>query len=101
MSRIVKRIFYICLFFCVFIIGIVFFLKNDQVMTFNYLAGSVELPLSFLLLSTLCIGVILGILALLPVLVSLKLEKSRLKKQIKVTEKEINNLRIIPVKDTH
>ncbi|MBI4006451.1 MAG: LapA family protein [Gammaproteobacteria bacterium] len=70
-------------------------------MTFNYLAGSVELPLSILLLSSLCIGILLGIMALLPLLVNLKREKSRLEKQIKLTEKEVNNLRIIPVKDTH
>ncbi|MBM2829837.1 MAG: LapA family protein [Gammaproteobacteria bacterium] len=101
MSRTIKRVFYICLFFFVFILGLVFFLKNDQVMTFNYLTGSIELPLSFLLLSTLCIGVLLGITALLPILVNMKRERSRLEKQIKVTEKEVNNLRIIPVKDTH
>jgi len=101
MPRTLKRTFYICLFFFVFICGLVFFLKNDQVMTFNYLAGSLELPLSILLLSSLSIGILLGIMALLPLLVNLKREKSRLEKQIKLTEKEVNNLRIIPVKDTH
>ena len=101
MTRAMKRIFYVCSFLFVFILGLVFFLKNDQLMTFNYLAGSIELPLSFLLLSSLCIGVLLGIMALLPILVNMKRERLRLEKQIKVTAKEVNNLRIMPVKDAH
>jgi putative membrane protein len=49
---------------------------------------------------TLCIGALLGVLASLPMILKLKHENTRLVRQVKMTEKEINNLRVIPVKDT-
>ncbi|MEE9551434.1 MAG: LapA family protein [Gammaproteobacteria bacterium] len=99
MSHNIKRFFYICLFFCMLIIGLVLFLKNNQLMTFNYLIGSIEWPLSRLLFLSLCLGAVMGIAASLPLYLKLKLEKSRLEKLIQTTEKEVNNLRVMPVKD--
>jgi uncharacterized membrane protein YciS (DUF1049 family) len=49
---------------------------------------------------TLCVGAVLGMLASIPMLLKLTHENTKLIKQVKMTEKEINNLRVIPVKDT-
>jgi uncharacterized membrane protein YciS (DUF1049 family) len=68
-------------------------------MTFNYLIGSIEWPLSRLLFISLSLGAVMGITASLPLYLKLKLEKSRLEKLIRTTEKEVNNLRVMPVKD--
>lgn len=100
MSRYVKRILYSILFIVVLIAGLLFFVKNNQVVEFNYIAGIKELPVSFLLFASLCLGVLLGLAASLPVILRLKQDKARLRKQISVTEKEINNLRVLPVRNT-
>ena len=49
----------------------------------------------------LLLGAFLGILAVLGKVFSLKQEVSRKEKKIKVTEKELENLRSLPLKDEH
>ncbi len=95
MSRIAK----IILVFVVLLLGLVFHLKNNQLIELNYYLGSVELSLSLLVVLVLCTGAFLGVLASLPVIVSLKRKQMKLQKQIDNSEKEINNLRVLPVKD--
>ena len=100
MSQSIKKYFSIILFLLIFVVSLAFFLKNNQMITFNYLISSQELSLSFLLLISLGIGTLLGVLAWLPKMFSLKHRISRLEKQVKLTEKELDNLRVMPMKDT-
>lgn len=95
MSRIPKLI----LVLAVLLLGLVFHLKNNQQIELNYYLGSLELSLSLLVVLVLCVGAMLGVLASLPVIVSLKRREMKLKRQIENSEKEINNLRVLPVKD--
>ena len=67
--------------------------------TFNYLVASKDISLSFLLFISLGIGALLGVLAWLPKMISLKYRISRLEKQRKLSEKELDNLRVMPMKD--
>ena len=99
MSQSIKKYFSIILFLLIFVVALVFFLKNNQMITFNYLIASQELPLSFLLFISLCVGALLGVLAWLPKIFSLKHRVNRLQKQVKHTEKELDNLRVMPMKD--
>lgn len=98
MSHALKRMLYIGVFIISLLVGLLFFVKNNQTVEFNYIFNSVELPVSLLLLASLCLGVLLGILAIIPVFLKVKYQKSRLEKQIKMTEKEVKNLRVLPVK---
>lgn len=100
MSHTIKKYLSIILLLLIFIISLVFFLKNNQMIAFNYLVASKAISLSFLLFISLCIGVLLGILALLPKIIGLKHRISKLEKQMKLTEKELDNLRVMPMKDT-
>ncbi len=100
MPQSIKKYFSIILFLLIFVVSLVFFLKNNQMITFNYLIASQELSLSFLLFISLTIGALLGVLAWLPKIFSFKHRISRLQKQVKLTEKELNNLRVMPMKDT-
>ena len=95
MSRIAKLI----LVFFVLLLGLVFHLKNNQLIELNYYLGTIELSLSLLVVLVLCVGAFLGVLASLPIIVSLKRKQMKLKKQIDNSEKEINNLRVLPIKD--
>jgi lipopolysaccharide assembly protein A len=95
MSRIAKLI----LVFIILMIGLTFHLKNNQLIKLNYYVDVIDIPLSWLVVIVLIIGSILGLLASLPIIVKLKRDKMILKKQIKNSEKEINNLRVMPIKD--
>ncbi|MCH8163340.1 MAG: LapA family protein [Proteobacteria bacterium] len=99
MSQTIKKYFYIILFLLIFIVSLVFFLRNNQMITFNYLVASKDISLSFLLFISLGIGALLGVLAWLPKMISLKYRISRLEKQRKLSEKELDNLRVMPMKD--
>ena len=96
MSRLLKLCFVIVVIF----LGLIFHLRNDQTVVLNYYTNSVSVSLSLIIVIVLIIGAILGVLACLPALFSLRHENARLHKQVMLTEKEVNNLRVIPVRDT-
>ena len=96
MSRLVK----LCIFLFVLSLGLIFHLRNDQMVLMDYYIGVLELPFSFVVVFVLSIGVILGIVVSIPTRIKLKTENARLLKQLNVTEKEITALRVMPVKDS-
>lgn len=67
----------------------------------NYYVGHKTMALSLLLVSVFATGCLLGILVGLTIVVKLKLKNYRLKQRIKLAEKEIANLRAIPLQDRH
>ena len=89
------------LIFIIFLLllGLVFHAKNHQLVTLNYYVGEVQLSFSIIIVLAVCVGVLLGILASIPIIIRNKQLNSRLKKEIKHREKEINNYRITPTKD--
>ncbi len=96
MSRLLKLI----LVLLIFIIGLAFHLRNDQFIHFNYYAGSIDMPFSFFMVLALIVGAMLGVLACTPLLYALKRENVKLARQASLVSRELNNLRVIPVKDT-
>lgn len=95
MSRIARLI----LVLAILLLGLVFHLKNNQTIELHYYLGSIELSLSLLVVLVLCVGSFLGVMASLPIIIRLKRSQMKLQKQIQNSEKEINNLRVLPVKD--
>lgn len=95
MSRIAKLI----LIFVILLIGLAFHLKNNQLIELNYYVDVINLPMSWLVVLVLFIGSMLGVLASLPIIIKLKRDKIMLERQVKNSEKEINNLRVMPVRD--
>lgn len=95
MSRIAKLITVLV----ILLFGLAFHLKNNQLIAVNYYLGEIELPLSLIIVLILIAGSLLGILASLPAIIKLKQQNLKLDKQVKNNEKEINNLRVMPVKD--
>ena len=89
------------LIFIIFILllGLVFHVKNHQLVTLNYYVGEIQLSFSIIIVLAVCVGVLLGILASIPIIIRNKKLNSRLKKEIKHREKEINSYRITPTKD--
>ncbi len=95
MSRIAKLI----IVFAILLSGLAFHLKNNQFIELNYYAGVLNIPLSWLVVIVLFIGAMLGVLASLPMIIQLKQKNIKLERQKKNSEKEINNLRVMPIKD--
>ncbi len=95
MSRLMKLI----LIFFLILIGLVFHLRNSQQVVLDYLIGSQEFYLSIWMFASLVSGTLLGIFASLPIIFKLKRDNIRLSNQVNESEKEIKNLRVLPVKD--
>jgi len=93
--RIVMTIAYILLI----IIGIGFAGLNAASVQINVYFTTLAMPVSVLIILTLGIGVILGFILFLGRYWRLKAEHRKLKNQLKLTEKEIRNLRAIPLQD--
>lgn len=72
---------------------------NSHPVTFNSPLGSTEHYLVVFLAAALVLGIMLGVLASLAVILRLKTELRRTRKQVRVREQEIENLRSIPFKE--
>ncbi|OGT45260.1 MAG: hypothetical protein A3E83_08305 [Gammaproteobacteria bacterium RIFCSPHIGHO2_12_FULL_41_20] len=81
------------------LLGITFSTLNANVVTVNYYIGRSALPLSLLLVLTFSLGCILGMLVGVWLLMKTKLKNYQLKHQLTLAEKEVKNLRVIPLRD--
>lgn len=85
----------------IILLGVTFACLNAEPVSLNFYFGTRSLPLSMLLVLTLGLGLILGVLLFSLSYLRLKAKNIRLKSKIKLVEKEVENLRAIPLKDTH
>ncbi len=81
------------------IIGAAFAVHNGTSVTLNYYFGSLDLPLSLLLIATLSIGAIAGMFSATGTILRLKRENAALRRKTKVVAEEVENLRAIPLKE--
>jgi putative membrane protein len=96
-----KKILLLILFFVIALFGISFAVLNAGDVQLNYYFGQFQAPLSLVIVISLACGAVLGILASLTMIIQLKHEQTKLKKTISLTEKEVENLRSLPIKDKH
>ncbi|OGT21380.1 MAG: hypothetical protein A3C55_04045 [Gammaproteobacteria bacterium RIFCSPHIGHO2_02_FULL_42_13] len=81
------------------LLGISFAILNSETVTINYYLGTKQMPLSLLLIVAFGLGLLIGWISMSFKVLRLKTNLYRLKKKLQVAEKEIDNLRAIPVKD--
>ena len=93
--RIVMSIFYLLLI----IFGVSFAGLNSSSVPVNVYFATFHVPISVLIVLTLTLGVVIGFILFLSRYWRLKAEHRRIKNQLKLTEKEIRNLRAIPLQD--
>ena len=84
--------------FIVAFLGVTFAALNAQSISLNFFIGTYSLPLSLLLAITLILGCAFGLLTALSMYFKLKTENFRINHRLKLAEKEVNNLRTIPLK---
>jgi putative membrane protein len=95
------RIFSYIFLLLIVLIGISFATLNSDLVDVNYYVGKKEMPLSLLLALVFGVGCLLGIFVGFLILVKTKIKNYRLKQRLKMAEKEIENLRAIPLQDKH
>ena len=97
MARILGTVFVIILVAA----GLVFAVLNSGFVTLNYGIGTWDMPLSLLLVLSMALGALLGVVASMGAMLRLRREAHRLRHQVQVAEKEVLNLRSIPIKNPH
>lgn len=95
--RIVLTVFYVFLI----LLGISFAALNAASVQVNLYFTKLVLPISVLITVMLGLGVCVGFLLFLGRYWRLKAEHRRISNQLKLTEKEIKNLRSIPIQNQH
>jgi len=95
------RIVALLLLLIVVVLGLVFAVLNAHPVELHYYFGTSESPLSLIVVLAFGVGVLLGIFSSLGIIVRLKRDASRLRKDVKLAEKEVSNLRNLPLRDTH
>ena len=79
--------------------GMTFATLNSESVTINYYLGQSTLPLSLLIVSVFAFGCLIGMLVGFWLVIKAKLTNYRMKQRLSLAEKEIQNLRTIPLQD--
>lgn len=79
-------------------IGLSFTALNAVDIEVNYYFSTISLPLAVVVLLALIVGVMLGLITAFTYLFIYRAETLRLRQKVNLYEKEINNLREIPIK---
>ncbi len=95
------KIFSVIAILFVLALGVTFAGLNAQEVTINYYVNSAKLPLSLLLVLVLGLGGFIGWLTGFMLWLRLKTENIRLSHKLKVAEKEVNQLRTLPLNESH
>jgi len=79
--------------------GMTFATLNSDSVTVNYYIGQETMPLSLLLVIAFAFGCLIGIGVGLWMLIKTKIRNYRINQRLHLAEKEIDNLRAIPIQD--
>lgn len=93
--RIIVVIFYLLLI----LIGISFAALNATTVAVNFYFITINMPVSVLAVIMLGVGILIGFILFLFKYWRLKIVNSKIKNQLKLTEREIKNLRTIPIRN--
>lgn len=93
------RIISYFLLLIIVLFGMTFATLNSESVTINYYLGHSTLPLSLLLVLVFALGCLIGMIVGFWLLIKAKLFNYRLRQRLTLAEKEIENLRAIPLQD--
>ena len=95
------RFILIFLYLVIVIVSLAFASLNANLVDLNLYWHHLKLPLAFIMISCIGLGLLLGFLVLLGKYWQLRCQYFRVKHQLTMMEKEIKNLRAIPIQDAH
>lgn len=92
------RIFSYIFLLIIMLFGITFATLNAEQVVFNYYFATKQISLALLLVFSFGIGILVGLIFTAISIFKAKAENHRLKSRLKIAEKEIENLRALPLK---
>jgi putative membrane protein len=95
------RYLYLIFWLIIIVLAVTFAALNAHQVSVNYYFGVTHLTLPALLLWVLVLGVVLGILVMLPGLCKARHQARKNHKKAKSAEQEVNNLRRMPISEEH
>lgn len=93
------RLFGFLLLVSLVVLGLSFAVLNAEPVSLNYYFGYRDIPLSMIVVLSLAAGVVIGVLVSMGMILRLKQQAGRLRRQLRTAEKEADQLRILPVKE--
>lgn len=93
------KIFGFIIILILLVLGVTFALLNATPVSFHYYIGVKEIPLSILLVLSFVLGLVIAFIVMSISILRLKAQKRSLNKRLKLIQKEIDNLRSLPVKE--
>ncbi|MGB0496147.1 MAG: lipopolysaccharide assembly protein LapA domain-containing protein [Kangiellaceae bacterium] len=96
-----KQLILIILFLAIFLASALFFSQNDSLVTVDYILSQFTWPLNWLMIFLFVVGFLLGSFSMLLGLINTRVQLAKAKRLIKLKEKEINNLRSLPISDEY
>jgi len=95
-----KRLVYLVVFLLMAVFTLTLNLQNPQLVSFNYYFNfHWEAPLALVLMATFTIGLICGWLLMTLSVFKNRRQVGKAKKQLAKVEREVENLRTMPIKD--
>lgn len=95
-----KQFIYLCIL-ALFFLGTFFSYLNPGDVTLDYYFGSITLAKPIFVFIVLALGLIIGLLFTVIVFIKLKRTNYKLKCKIALANKELENLRTMPIRDRH
>lgn len=93
------RLFRYVFFIVLLLLVLAFALLNADPVVLNYYLGSSKVPLSILLVFSFALGCILGLALSMGWYLRSKWQNRKLHQRLELAEKELTNLRTMPLKD--
>lgn len=84
---------------CVVLLGAGLATLNGVAVRLDYYFGIVALPLSVTLVGALVVGALLGVVASLGMTLEARRENGRLRRKVRLIERELGTLRSLPLQD--
>jgi len=82
-------------------ISALFFAQNDALVEIKYFGGTVNWQMNWVMITIFMLGVVVGAGSLVVNLFSTKIKLVNANRRLKLQEKEIQNLRALPIKDEY
>ena len=94
-----KRLLVFLFILVVVVLGLGFAVLNAGSVQVNFYFGTLQAPLSMVVVLAVVVGALLGVLASMKMVLAQRRRAGKLQQQVQLAEQELKNLREIPIKD--
>lgn len=85
----------------VFVVGLLFALRNAAPVSLDYIWGTIHTPLSYVALGGCIVGLVLGFIGCSATMVRLRRDNRKLRQKAREAQAEVTSLRKAPLTDAH